>query len=232
MGTVNAWNVGERMRGYGVDSKGIIVGFIFGAILCAVLISVTVIWVLNPLYRLILIAFFSVNALYFLVAMFYMVWSSKVGKIRLCKELVASMGLSKTDHVLDVGCGRGLYLNEVAKFARRSVGVDLSEKKLQIAQENGAGEVVQADMRSLPFENGEFDVSIIACVLYHSHDKDEQAQILREIARVTKKSVMIVDFQNLKSYVATLQAEGFEVEVGPPRYLMFPLIRVLKAERV
>jgi arsenite methyltransferase len=44
-----------------------------------------------------------------------MVWSSKVGKLRVRDRLIESLSLRGDESVLDVGCGRGLLLIAAAK---------------------------------------------------------------------------------------------------------------------
>lgn len=56
-----------------------------------------------------------------------MIWSSRVGKLRVRNRLVDSLELRGDETVLDVGCGRGLLLLGVAKRLRtgRAHGVDI-----------------------------------------------------------------------------------------------------------
>src|SRR5215472_11511020 len=55
-----------------------------------------------------------------------MMWSSRVGKLRLRDRLLDSLGLTGSERVLDAGCGRGLMAIGAAKRLKsgRVTGVD------------------------------------------------------------------------------------------------------------
>ncbi|HFB52168.1 MAG TPA: class I SAM-dependent methyltransferase, partial [Anaerolineae bacterium] len=53
--------------------------------------------------------------------------------------------------ILDVGCGSGRDMAAFAARGFRTVGVDRSAGMLKIAAQKGAGSLVQADARRLPF---------------------------------------------------------------------------------
>jgi cyclopropane fatty-acyl-phospholipid synthase-like methyltransferase len=56
-----------------------------------------------------------------------MIWSSRYGKLRARDRLLDGLGLTGQEHLLDVGCGRGLLLIGAARRLPngRAVGVDL-----------------------------------------------------------------------------------------------------------
>ena len=56
-----------------------------------------------------------------------MIWSSKIGKLRLRERLIDSLRLQGSETVVDVGCGRGLLLNAVARrlTTGKAIGIDL-----------------------------------------------------------------------------------------------------------
>ena len=69
--------------------------------------------------------------------------------------------------VLDLGCGTGRYLSRFTD-ARRAVGVDSSPHMLAEAQRRSPwAECVRADVRSLPLEDGGFDVVVCGLCLGH-----------------------------------------------------------------
>ncbi|HUP19414.1 MAG TPA: class I SAM-dependent methyltransferase [Gemmatimonadota bacterium] len=90
--------------------------------------------------------------------------------------------------ILEVGCGRGIALAALARFRRpqRLVGVDIDPEAIEDATRRTAStpvpvELVRADVRALPFADGEFDVVIDFGTCYHVA-RPEAA--VAEIARV------------------------------------------------
>lgn len=103
-----------------------------------------------------------------------------------------ALGIGQGDHVLDIGCGHGRSLTELAARAPRGhiVGVDPSELMVGIAKQRNRP-LIEADrvgvvlsgVESLPFPDDVFDKAQCVHVLYFW--KDIEAS-LREIARVLK----------------------------------------------
>jgi SAM-dependent methyltransferase len=83
--------------------------------------------------------------------------------------------------VLDVGCGTGeIGARLAAELSAEVVAVDLSARMVQIARERGLTASV-ADVRQLPFRDGEFDCVLAAWVIYHVPDRE---RAIAELARV------------------------------------------------
>lgn len=94
----------------------------------------------------------------------------------------------RTDQViLDLGCGQGAtmrYLHE--KLGIRSVGIDPSEKLIQVARETGSsGDFHVGRGEMLPFDNESFDGVISECTLSLM---DELGVVLSGVHRVLKSS--------------------------------------------
>jgi SAM-dependent methyltransferase len=109
-------------------------------------------------------------------------------------ELVRRVGTG--GELLDVGCGTGLILERVVRFARHARGVDLSPEMLDRARARGL-DVQEADAATLPFDDASFDVAYSFKVL--SHVGDLRA-CLREMARVVRPGGHLVfDVYNRRS---------------------------------
>jgi ubiquinone/menaquinone biosynthesis C-methylase UbiE len=105
---------------------------------------------------------------------------------------IEALDVLPTDHVLDVGCGHGRSLTELAKRAPsgRVAGADPSELMVATAVERNRSlvrsrlvDVAIASADRLPFPDATFDKALCVHVLYFWDDLDAG---LREIARVMK----------------------------------------------
>ena len=98
--------------------------------------------------------------------------------------------------VLEVGCGTGLILDRVARFAARARGIDLSSGMLTRAATRGLC-VAQASATELPIATRSVDVAYSFKVLAHVPDI---AGALREMARVVRPGgYVIAEFYNARS---------------------------------
>ncbi len=112
------------------------------------------------------------------------------------------LGLGAGDQCLDVGCGTGPELAELAAMVRpggRVVGVDRSAALTAAARERleadaGAIELVVADAHRLPFADAEFDACRADRTLQHLL---HPAAALAEMARVTRPGgrVVVTEFR-------------------------------------
>lgn len=84
--------------------------------------------------------------------------------------------------VLEVGCGTGLLLERMVRFARSAKGIDLSEGMLEKARARGL-DVTLGSATDLPFANASFDVACSFKVLPHVQDitraLDEMTRVVR-----------------------------------------------------
>ncbi|KAL8171965.1 hypothetical protein V2J09_023769 [Rumex salicifolius] len=142
---------------------------------------------------------------------------------------------------LDVGCGRGMLLNAVAKQLKkegssgRVVGLDLHKSAtlstLRAAGIEGVQEYVtcrEGDVRQLPFSDNYFDV-VVSAVFVHRVGKElgrstaaaaaERVRVVGEVARVLKPSGVGVvwDVQHVPEYVRKLEELRMEeITVSEP----------------
>ena len=98
--------------------------------------------------------------------------------------------------VLEAGCGTGLLLDQVARFASAAFGIDLSPGMLQKAHERGLS-VANASITSLPFAADSFDVAYSFKVLPHV---EAIRDALAEMARVVRPGgYVLAEFYNTRS---------------------------------
>jgi len=93
------------------------------------------------------------------------------------------------DTVLDVGCGAGRTLTEVALFREiRPFGVDVSLDRFAFTEIPAA----RFDGRSLPFSAGSFDVTVCCYVLHHLTPQHAK-ELLGEMVRVTRRRIVLLE---------------------------------------
>ncbi len=152
------------------------------------------------------------------------------------RRLIRLADLRSSDRVLDLACGTGDILFEAAPHVLRTVGLDVTHRMVELAQERAGGvrpipSFVTADMLGLPFEAGRFDVVTTGYGLRNVPDLD---QALREIHRVLAPGgrLLSLDFNRPRNalvrsvYLVYLTivgaALGFALHRDPDTYRYIP----------
>lgn len=227
---------------YGLDAPACVIGFLcVGAAL-----GIGVIF-LNGIF---LKALFIIVAFISILSGVGMIFSSKVGKYILRDKIINKLALTGYEKVLDVGCGRGLMINGAAQRLKsgKAYGIDIWSSKDQsrnsknellknavIEGTEDKLQVVNGDMRDMPFEDNYFDVVISSLAIHNIDDEGERKKALNEIARITKINgkIAILDLANIQEYAHILKENGFKIkEITKNQYLMFPPVRVLHAVKL
>src|SRR5689334_8447548 len=96
------------------------------------------------------------------------------GGSRGCRRALDALELTSADRFLDLGCGSGVAVRSAAAVASRAVGVDISTRML--ARARGLAEGVpnvtftEANVSSLPFEDGAFTAVLSTAAFHHYRD--------------------------------------------------------------
>jgi len=106
------------------------------------------------------------------------------------RYLREGLKLSPDDRLVDVGCGSGRHLAELAQTGASLVGVDIDEPSLKRA--SAWARVVQADMRALPFADESFTAAVCWYSTLFIFDDEQNLQALAEVARVLAKGGRMV----------------------------------------
>lgn len=97
--------------------------------------------------------------------------------------------LRENDRVLDIGCGGGMLGHRILHRGACPAGVVV--EGIEKFQRGGEPINVTAyDGDKMPFEDGSFDVVILADVLHH---EEEELALLQDALRVTRRAVIIKD---------------------------------------
>jgi arsenite methyltransferase len=178
-----------------------------------------------------------------------MVWSSKVGKLLFREKLLDLLILRGDETILDIGCGRGLLLNAVARRVPngRAIGVDLWQSQDQsgnrpevtLANASAEGvanrvEIKTADMRDIPLPDGSIDVVVSNIAIHNIPDKKGRDTAIREIARTLKAGgqVALADLRDIDEYAQTLKELGWQdLSVSGLDFTIFSPVRILKGKK-
>jgi len=155
----------------------------------------------------------------------WMVWGSRIGKLRERDQMLDRIAWRGDEQVLDVGCGRGLLLIGAAKRLTSGVATgvdlwqaeDLSGNRPDVPRKNAALEGVAArvkvetgDMRKLPFPDASFDVVVSRAAIHNLYQAPDRAAAIREIARVMKPgaTALLSDIRHHPEYARAFRASG------------------------
>jgi arsenite methyltransferase len=170
----------------------------------------------------------------------WMVWDSKIGKIRDRERLLDYIPWKGNERVLDLGCGRGLMLIGAAKrlTTGTAIGIDIwqsedlsgnrADSTLWNAKLEGVADRVfvdTADMRHLPFREGSVDVIVSCAAIHNLYETADREQVIREIARVLKPGGMAVidDIRHGREYAGALAKNGCDVRSAGSVVITTPL---------
>ena len=121
--------------------------------------------------------------------------------------------------ILDLACGTGRHLTELAAEGFHAVGCDLSFILLKTGlSDNGPLAVARADMRTLPFATGSFGglVNFFTSFGYFSGET-ENLRVVQEMSRVLEPGAhFLFDYLNVHRELEKLvQSETLDTPKGP-----------------
>jgi pseudaminic acid biosynthesis-associated methylase len=101
---------------------------------------------------------------------------------------------TRAQSILEIGCNVGGNLRWLVGDARRVVGIDVNEGALAaLAVEVPGAEGVHAPARSLPFHDGEFELTFTMGVLIHQPE-DSLVTVMDELVRCSSRWVMVGEY--------------------------------------
>lgn len=198
----------------------------------------------NPFWFWVSFIYASIASLCLLISAVWMIYSSKIAKPRIISKLIEELQLKKTDKVLDLGCGKGLFLIEAAKKLKNgnAYGVDIWLKKNQSGNKaiatykNAKNEGVEvdlqtADLRSLPFPDSTFDAVVSSLAIHNIKDECGRGKALFEMLRVLKPGgkFFLLDIQYVKKYAEFLK--DLDITCSKANYVYCPPIQILKGKK-
>ncbi len=214
-------SISHRRGHYGFDAPYAPIGMLAGAVISLVMAAGwagDVPLVYGPLWL-------GLYGLLLLAMAGSYVYTTRHGKFEVWAELVGGLDLRGDEHVLDLGCGRGLVLLEVARHLDRgeAVGIDLwhaadqsgnaRAATLANAQAEGvAGRIAlrTGDIRDLPFADNSFDLVVSSLVIHNLRLEKDRIRTLQEAVRVLRPGgrLLVADFRQTRFYAEQLDALG------------------------
>jgi ubiquinone/menaquinone biosynthesis C-methylase UbiE len=144
--------------------------------------------------------------------------------------------------ILEVGCGSGIFLPELARHCDNLVGCDfhlrLDQTEGMLRSESVQASLARADARSLPFANESFDAIICMSVLEHLHDVDSPADEFYRVLRPNGIAIIGVPVSNalteaiLRLSYLSLEAHLDDEHVSTHRDVIRAFRRKFKTEQV
>lgn len=114
-------------------------------------------------------------------------------------------GLRAGDRVLDVGCGKGFLLYDLARAVPglEVYGLDISGYAIAKSKEEVRSSLVLGNAAALPFPDDSFDLVISLTTLHNLHNYDLE-KALQEIERVGKHKYICVESYDTEERKANL----------------------------
>lgn len=205
---------GQRRGSYGIDAPYVPAIMLAGAAVCAALATTSGQW-LQWLPAIIVLG--GSGAIY--------VYTTLHGKFVVWDRLADGLELEGDEAVLDVGCGRGMVLNTIARRLNRGrvTGVDIwsshdqSGNDIEVTRRNAELEGVAervvletGDMRDLPFADSTFDVIVTNAAVHNLKASEDRAKALAEMWRVTRSGgrFVLADIAHSAEYEKVMRSLG------------------------
>ncbi|HDP70262.1 MAG TPA: class I SAM-dependent methyltransferase, partial [Actinobacteria bacterium] len=83
--------------------------------------------------------------------------------------------IEEGDTVLDIGCGNGALTFDLAKKAKKVVGIDINEKNIEVAKSkyNSANIEYKVGDATKDLDNKKFDAVVLSNILEHIEDRED-----------------------------------------------------------
>jgi cytidyltransferase-like protein len=111
-------------------------------------------------------------------------------------QIINLLKLPENSKILEIGCGAGL-LSKLFCEKYNYFGIDYSstliEKNIKIVKK---GKVYNCEAKDLPFKDKYFDYTFSVGVFEYFPSKEYMKDVLKEIERVTKKGICILNIRN------------------------------------
>lgn len=237
----------SRSAFYGIDAPTVIKRlFLFGLMNVGIVLFIHQIRFAHNLHFLMVFEYSqAAMALSFVVPPILMYLTSRFCKVGQRDKLLSRLAWRGNEHVLDVGCGRGLMMIGVAQRLTTGsvIGIDiwnaedLSDNSKKAALHNARVEgvaakvsLIDADATTLPFAESTFDCVLSNLAIHNITPRQQRTRALSEMLRVLKPggTLVIQDFQFIDEYKESLEQLGIKNSLVSGRdWSLFPPVRTI-----
>lgn len=123
-------------------------------------------------------------------------------RVKYIFEILDNLNCFTRTKAIDIGCGPGMYLDELLKRGCDTVGIELSGEMLKVCKKKFESEKKRpgfstGDILSLPFRDESFEIALCIGVLQYVVSAQ---QAIKELYRITAKDgVIVICVENLAS---------------------------------
>ena len=114
---------------------------------------------------------------------------------RILGDLIQTLPMPPDPRILDVGCGGGRFLEDLARIGQVAA-IEPLPLSYATASARGAADVRQAGIEAIPFERGSFDLVTCLDVIEHVADDVAGFRAMREVARPGAHLIVTVPAYN------------------------------------
>lgn len=112
------------------------------------------------------------------------------GRDFLIKDITKRMMLSKKDNLIDVGCGCGLFTQEISELVKTTVGLDASYSMLSRIKDKNI-KLIHSEATKIPFKDGHFDKVLCHSIFQYFPNISYAKRVINEMIRVCKRDGII-----------------------------------------
>lgn len=142
--------------------------------------------------------------------------SRKQPKIEKIVEFILVNQKNKSK-ILDLGCGPGLYLKEMAKYGHETYGIDFSQYSLDYAEKINQElklnmKLIHGDYILTPFPKDLDIISLIYCDFGVLSDQNQKILLSKVHQSLNKEGFLVLDFYNENKRIMIKESNDFEIE--------------------
>jgi len=130
--------------------------------------------------------------------------------------------IKERDTILDIGCGNGALTFDLAKKAKRVVGIDINEKNIEVAKNKYGSANIEYKVGDVTkdLDNKKFDAVVLSNVLEHIKDRED---FLNKIKNLAPKILIRVPMIN-RDWITLYKKElGLEWRLDKTHYIEYTL---------